>query len=107
VAGADSARGLIRARGSLWLIGIGVLGAAAALVGSLDLLGLAAGSRAHRIALVQMAVNITVTAGNVAAFLWRRDARSPGGSSHSRDQCGDLRDLPGRARRASSPTRTP
>lgn len=63
------------ARGSLWLIGIGVLAAAAAaLVGFLDLLGLAAGSRVHRIALVHMAVNLTVTAGYIAAFLWRRSA---------------------------------
>src|ERR671927_776910 len=51
------------ARGSVWLIAIGVLGAlAAALVGFLDLLAIPSGTTAFRTGLVHMALNLTVTA---------------------------------------------
>jgi len=66
------------ARGALWLIAIGVLGAlAAALVGFLDLLAVPAGTRAFRVALVHMTLNLLVTAGYAAGFLWRRAGGGP------------------------------
>jgi uncharacterized membrane protein len=60
-------------RGSLWLIGIGVLGAvAAALVGFLDLLAIPSGTPAYRTALVHMGLNLAVTAAYAGNFVWRR-----------------------------------
>lgn len=69
------------ARGSLWLIGLGVLGAlAAAVVGFLDLFAIPPGTRAFRLGLVHMAINIAVTCGYVAGFLWRQAAYA--GNAH-------------------------
>jgi uncharacterized membrane protein len=65
------------AQGSEWLIAIGVLGAlAAATVGFLDLLAIPSGTRAHRIALLHMVLNLTVTGLYIAGFVWRH-ADSP------------------------------
>jgi uncharacterized membrane protein len=61
------------ARGSLWLIGLGVVGAlAAAMVGFLDLLAIPTGTLAFRIGLVHAGLNLAVTAGYLGGFLWRR-----------------------------------
>ena len=61
------------ARGSLWLIGLGVVGAlAAALVGFLDLLAIPTGTPAFRTGLVHAGLNLVVTAGYLSGFLWRR-----------------------------------
>jgi uncharacterized membrane protein len=66
------------ARGALWLIAIGVLGAlVAALVGFLDLLAIPPGTRAFRVALVHMTLNLAVTAGYIAGFLGRRAGDGP------------------------------
>ncbi|WP_231737566.1 DUF2231 domain-containing protein [Mycobacterium sp. IS-1742] len=60
------------ARGAEWLIAIGVLGAlAAATVGFVDLIGIPSGTRAHRIGLLHMALNLTVTGLYIAGFAWR------------------------------------
>jgi len=60
------------ARGSLWLIGLGVAGAlAAAATGFLDLLAVPPGTRAFRTALVHMSLNLAVTAAYAAGFGWR------------------------------------
>src|SRR3954454_6514691 len=62
-------------RGAWWLIGIGVLGAlAAATVGFLDLMALPTGTRAHRTALLHMAVNLTGTTLFAIGF-WLRHSR--------------------------------
>ncbi|GAA3467642.1 hypothetical protein GCM10018965_021950 [Nonomuraea roseola] len=46
----------------MWLIAVGVIGAlAAALVGVLDLLAIPTGTRAFRVALVHMTLNVLVT----------------------------------------------
>jgi uncharacterized membrane protein len=61
------------ARGAQWLIALGVLGAlAAALIGFLDLLAIPTGTAVFRTGLVHMALNLAVTGGYVAGFLWRR-----------------------------------
>jgi uncharacterized membrane protein len=61
------------ARGSLWLIGLGVVGAlAAALVGFLDLLAIPTGTPAFRTGLMHAGLNLAVTAGYLGGFLWRR-----------------------------------
>ncbi|MFF1398462.1 DUF2231 domain-containing protein [Streptomyces sp. NPDC058287] len=60
------------ARGAMWLIALGVIGAlAAALVGFLDLFAIPPGTRAFRIGLVHMTLNLLVTAAYTANFLWR------------------------------------
>jgi uncharacterized membrane protein len=49
-------------RGAVWLIGIGIVGAVlAAIVGLMDLAGLRPGTKARKIALTHMAINLTVT----------------------------------------------
>ncbi|BCK70155.1 hypothetical protein Srufu_041080 [Streptomyces libani subsp. rufus] len=59
-------------RGARWLIALGVLGAlAAALVGFLDLFAIPPGTRAFRVGLVHMTLNLLVTAAYAANFLWR------------------------------------
>jgi uncharacterized membrane protein len=61
------------AKGSLWLIAVGVIGAlAAAAVGFLDLIAIPPASRAQRTALVHMTLNVIVTGAYVANFAWRR-----------------------------------
>ncbi|SFW85297.1 DUF2231 domain-containing protein [Amycolatopsis australiensis] len=61
------------ARGSVWLIAIGVVGAlAAALIGTLDLLAVPTGTRAFRTGLTHMSLNLAVTAAYVIGFFWRR-----------------------------------
>ncbi|KDN21883.1 DUF2231 domain-containing protein [Amycolatopsis rifamycinica] len=63
------------ARGSVWLIAIGVVGAlAAALIGTLDLLAIPKGTRAFRTGLTHMSLNLVVTAAYVVGFFWRRAA---------------------------------
>jgi uncharacterized membrane protein len=60
------------AEGSRWLIAIGVLGAlAAAAMGFLDLLAIPAGTRAFRIALIHMSLNLSVTVAYVVDFVLR------------------------------------
>lgn len=60
------------ARGSLWLIGLGIAGAlAAAATGFLDLLAVPPGTRAFRTALVHMSLNLAVTAAYAGGFGWR------------------------------------
>jgi uncharacterized membrane protein len=60
------------AQGSLWLIAIGVVGAlVAAFAGFLDLFAVPAATRASRTALIHMTLNLAVTAGYVAGFVWR------------------------------------
>jgi uncharacterized membrane protein len=55
--------GRFLAQGSRWLIGLGVLGAVvAALAGFLDLMAIAPGTRAFRIAVAHMSINLVVTA---------------------------------------------
>jgi uncharacterized membrane protein len=63
------------AEGSVWLIALGVVGAAAAaMVGFLDLLAIPTGTRAFRTALAHMGLNLAVTVAYVGNFLWRRAA---------------------------------
>jgi uncharacterized membrane protein len=63
------------ARGSAWLLAIGVLGAlAAACVGFLDLFAIPSGTRAFRTALIHMSLNLAVTAAYAAGFAWRQSA---------------------------------
>jgi uncharacterized membrane protein len=59
-------------QGSRWLIALGVLGAlAAAAVGFLDLFAIPTGTRAFRIALLHMSINLAVTAAYGAGFVIR------------------------------------
>jgi uncharacterized membrane protein len=59
-------------RGSRWLIAIGVLGAlAAAIPGFVDLINIPAGSRAQRLAIVHMSMNLTATAGYAVGWVLR------------------------------------
>jgi uncharacterized membrane protein len=61
------------AQGSVWLIGIGVVGAlAAALIGFLDLFGIPSGTPAFRTGLVHMTLNLLVTGAYAVGFAWRR-----------------------------------
>ncbi|MEW2413023.1 DUF2231 domain-containing protein [Streptomyces sp. NPDC046866] len=67
------------ARGSMWLIAVGVLGAlAAATVGFLDLFAIAPGTPAMRTALLHMTLNLLVTGAYTGGFLWRRAAGTAG-----------------------------
>ncbi|HET6355419.1 DUF2231 domain-containing protein [Streptomyces sp.] len=69
------------ARGSMWLIAVGVIGAlVAALVGLLDLLAIPTGTRAFRIGLIHMTLNLLVTVAYAGNFLWRRAGDGPSGS---------------------------
>ncbi|QTJ70242.1 DUF2231 domain-containing protein (plasmid) [Rhodococcus sp. ZPP] len=59
-------------QGSVWLIGIGVLGAvAAAMIGFLDLFAIPTGTPAFRTGLIHMSLNLAVTAAYIVNFLWR------------------------------------
>jgi uncharacterized membrane protein len=60
------------ARGSVWLIAIGVLGAiVAASVGLLDFFTIPTGTPAFQTGLVHLVLNVGVTAAYVVNFLWR------------------------------------
>lgn len=60
------------ARGAMWLIAVGIVGAlAAALVGFLDLFAIPPGTPAMRTALLHMTLNLLVTGAYVGGFLWR------------------------------------
>ncbi len=64
---------VVFAKGALWLIGLGLVGAAAAaMVGFLDLFAIPTGTRAFRTGLLHMSLNLAVVAIYVAAFLLRR-----------------------------------
>jgi uncharacterized membrane protein len=61
------------AKGAFWLIGLGLLGAAAAaLLGFLDLFAIPTGTRAFRTGLLHMTLNLVVVTLYVGAFLLRR-----------------------------------
>jgi uncharacterized membrane protein len=61
--------------GSTWLIAVGVIGAlAAATTGFLDLFAIAPGTRAFRVGITHMALNLLVTAAYAVNFLWRHAA---------------------------------
>ncbi|MDX3611273.1 DUF2231 domain-containing protein [Streptomyces europaeiscabiei] len=69
------------ARGAMWLIAVGVIGAlVAALVGFLDLFAIPTGTRAFRIGLIHMTLNLLVTAAYAGNFLWRHAGDGPSGS---------------------------
>ncbi|MFD1939680.1 DUF2231 domain-containing protein [Nonomuraea mangrovi] len=69
------------ARGAMWLIALGVIGAlAAAMVGLLDLLAIPTGTRAFRVGLIHMTLNLLVTAAYAGNFLWRYAGQGPSGS---------------------------
>jgi uncharacterized membrane protein len=62
------------ARGAYWMIGVGVVGAlVAALFGFLDFLAVPRRTRALKVALTHMLLNLTVVALFVASFIWRAD----------------------------------
>jgi uncharacterized membrane protein len=66
--------------GSRWLIAFGVLTAlAAATVGFLDLFAIPSGTRAHRVALIHMTLNLAVVVSYGANFLLRGEAEGTGG----------------------------
>jgi uncharacterized membrane protein len=66
------------ADGSRWLIGLGVIGAvAAAMVGFLDFLAIPGGTKAFRIALVHMSLNLAVTAAFALGFVLRAEPEAP------------------------------
>ncbi|MFX0573284.1 DUF2231 domain-containing protein [Nocardia nepalensis] len=69
------------ARGSEWLIALGVLGAlAAAAVGFLDLFAIPTGTSAFRTGLVHMSLNLAVTVAFAIDFWWRRSDGGPHGA---------------------------
>lgn len=69
------------ARGAMWLIALGVIGAlVAALVGFLDLFAIPPGTRAFRVALLHMTLNLLVTVAYAANFWWRQSGEGPTGS---------------------------
>lgn len=64
--------------GARWLIAIGVVGAlAAAAVGFLDFFSIPKGTPAHRVAVVHLTLNLTVTGAFAGDFAWRSSAGSP------------------------------
>ena len=67
------------AKGSYWLIALGVLGAlVAAMVGFLDLFAIPTGTTAFRTGLTHMALNLVVVASFTASFVIRRgDIEAP------------------------------
>jgi uncharacterized membrane protein len=68
------------AKGSYWLIGAGIVGAlVAALAGFLDLFAIPTGTKAFRIGLVHMTINLVVVVLFAMSFLVRRsDIDTPG-----------------------------
>jgi uncharacterized membrane protein len=66
------------AQGSLWLIGVGVIGAVlAACLGVLDLFALPEQTRARRTAVIHASLNLIITAAYAAGFAWRYKAVHP------------------------------
>jgi uncharacterized membrane protein len=66
------------AQGSLWLIGVGAIGAVlAACFGVLDLFALPGQTRARRTAVFHASLNLIVTAAYAAGFAWRYKAVHP------------------------------
>jgi uncharacterized membrane protein len=62
----------VLAQGSLWLIAVGVIGAAAAAgFGLLDLFAIPVGTKAHRTAKAHMCLNLAVIAAYALGFAWR------------------------------------
>src|SRR4051794_32054500 len=62
------------ARGAWWAIAVGVVGAiVAALFGLMDLLDIPRRTRAFRVGLVHMVLNLMVVAAFVVSFIWRDD----------------------------------
>jgi uncharacterized membrane protein len=62
------------ARGAYWMIGVGIVGAlVAAIFGFLDFLGLPRRTRAFKVALTHMLINLTVVGLFIASFIWRAD----------------------------------
>ena len=62
------------ARGAWWAIAVGVIGAlAAAVFGLLDLLDIPRRTRAFRVGLIHMTLNLLVVAAFVVSFIWRDD----------------------------------
>jgi uncharacterized membrane protein len=60
-------------RASMWLIGLGVLGAlAAASVGLLDFMALPRRTPVFRVAVLHMSLNLAVTAAYAVGFAWRQ-----------------------------------
>jgi uncharacterized membrane protein len=60
------------ARGAMWLVGIGIIGALlAAIFGFIDYGGIAHGTKARRTATIHMGINLTVTALFVVSFFVR------------------------------------
>jgi uncharacterized membrane protein len=69
------ASGGFLAQGSQWLIGLGVLAAlAAAVVGFLDLTGIPAQTRARRIGVLHMSLNLGITTAYAINYVWRPDS---------------------------------
>lgn len=70
------------ARGALWLIAIGVIGAlVAAAVGVLDLLTIPTRTAAFRTGLLHMGLNLAVLVAFVVGFFWRYDGGGPYGAT--------------------------
>jgi uncharacterized membrane protein len=68
-----SSEPVVFAKGALWLIGLGLVGAAAAaMLGFLDLFAIPTGTRAFRTGLLHMSLNLVVVALYVGGFLFRR-----------------------------------
>lgn len=69
------------AQGAMWLIALGVIGAlVAATVGFLDLFAIPPGTRAFRVGLLHMTLNLLVTAAYAGNFLWRHAGHGSAGS---------------------------
>jgi uncharacterized membrane protein len=68
------------ARGSAWLIAIGVIGAViAGMIGFLDLAAIPAGTPAFRTGLLHMSLMLLVTFAYVGSFVWRQSGHGPPG----------------------------
>jgi uncharacterized membrane protein len=69
----ESAPALVE--GAYWLIGLGVVGAVvAAVFGLLDLFAIPSGTRARRLGLIHLALNVVTLGMFVGGFLWRSDS---------------------------------
>ncbi|MFI6040813.1 DUF2231 domain-containing protein [Nocardia sp. NPDC051321] len=69
------------ARGAVWLLAIGVLGAlAAAAIGFLDFLAIPTGTRAFRTGLIHMSLNLAVTIAYAINFWWRNSGTGAHGA---------------------------